>query len=37
MLVKLQHNYLHTYEEWQSFHKRFYQNFARENEWDGYV
>ena len=24
MLVKLQHNYLHIYEEWQSFHKRFF-------------
>ena len=33
MLVKLQHNHLHIYEEWQSFHKRFYQDFARANEW----
>ena len=37
MLVKLQHNHLHTYEEWQSFHKRLYQNFARANECGGYV
>ena len=37
MLVMLQHNYLHISEEWQSFHKRFYQNFTRANEWDGYV
>ena len=37
MLVKLQHNHLHIYEEWQSFHKRFYQYFARANQRDGYV
>ena len=24
MLVKLQHNHLHIYKEWQSFHKRFF-------------
>ena len=37
MLVKLQHNHLHIYEEWQSFHKRFYQHFTSANQWDGYV
>ena len=37
MLVKLQQNNLHIYEEWQSFRKCFYQHFARANQWDGYV
>ena len=27
MLVKLQHNHLHIYKEWQSFHKRFFSHF----------
>ena len=39
MLVKLQHNHLYIYEEYQSFHKRFYQHFARAKsvEWLGMI
>ena len=35
MLMKLQHNHLHVYEEWESFRKRFCQHFARANWRDG--